>query len=69
MQEEWDDFHEWQALRERSILQGDEQEQSIRRQLQELLPLSRRVVPQPWEDLASVITRTDQIIDVYIGPN
>lgn len=62
MQEGWDGFHEWLVLRERRIRQVEEQEQVKRRRIQELLPLPRRVVPQPWEDLASVITRAAQIM-------
>ncbi len=62
MQEEWDGFHELLALRERHIRQREDQEQAERRQIQELLPLPRRAVPLPWEDLASVITRTAQVM-------
>src|SRR5260370_17169423 len=62
MQEEWDGFHELLALRERHIRQREDQEQAERRQIQELLPLPRRAVPLPWEDLASVITRTPQVM-------
>jgi len=62
MQEGWSGFHEWLALRERCIRQAEEQEQAKRRRIQELLPLPRRVVPQPWENLASVITRAAQVM-------
>ncbi len=62
MQELLDDFQKWRALREGRTRQLEEQEQAKRRQIQELLPLPRRVVPLPWEDLASVITRAAQVM-------
>src|SRR5258708_15776288 len=62
MQEVRDDFQRWQAFQEGRIRQAEEQEQAKRHQLQELLPLPRRVAPRLSEDLASVIVRTAQVM-------
>jgi TniQ len=36
----------------------NQQEQHVQKYVHKALPLPRRVVPQPWEDLASVLSRT-----------
>jgi hypothetical protein len=51
-------FTAWQASYKKRLRREEEQEQTRQRQILQLLPLPRRAVPRPWEDLASVLSRT-----------
>ena len=63
MQQLWgNSFNEWRASYEERLRREEEQERTRLRQVMELLPLPRRAVPHPWEDLASVLSRTARIM-------
>jgi len=68
MQPLQDDAQKWQAFREGRTRQVEEQEQTKRHRVREMLPLPRRAVPRLSEDLASVIVRTAQAMG-YPHPN
>lgn len=63
MQQLWgNSFNEWRASYVERLRREEEQERTRLRQVMELLPLPRRAVPHPWEDLASVLSRTARIM-------
>jgi len=57
-QELWDDLHRRDELRVERDRRLYEQEQEKWCYLQKVLPLPQRAAPRPWEDLASLLSRT-----------
>jgi hypothetical protein len=54
---EWDDMRGWQARREELRRQREAELRRKERVAQALFPLPLRVIPLPWEDLASLLCR------------
>src|SRR5258706_5785744 len=55
---EWDDMLGWQARREELRRQREAELRRKEQVVQALSPLPLRVIPLPWEDLASLLCRT-----------
>ena len=63
MQQVWGNaFNEWRSSHEEHLRQDEGQEGTKQSQIQKLPPLPWRAPPSPWEDLASVLSRTARIM-------
>jgi hypothetical protein len=51
-------FNEWRSSHGEHRRRDEGQERTKQRQILKLPPLPRRAPPSPWEDLASVLSRT-----------
>lgn len=57
----WERFRQEEGRKAERRRQQAAEKQAQRERLQALPPLPRRAVPRPWEDLASVLSRTARV--------